>query len=445
MASNHLDGATESGVRRSKRRLQLTSRALQNAIEDKRREIFKSRRSLLIIMRSVQEASYDTDIMTTTSDLTAAAEEFGSLLHGLLSLCVQDLHGEFIDRDQLKEENETLNQALLLIDSLKNRIARQSDEFLETRSVNSRHSSHRALDSSTSSSVARLQALADARAASREALYTCLIAEKELKHRTRDAEAERIRQQEKARYEKELKILGADKKAVVANAKIKVFEEALLEQELERDSELPSLEVHGIKTEERSSQWIHSSLTPNPTPTDYVSRPGRAQETLNTLEQSKPLSPLAAPKSQSFGQKLPIKKAQQDTPSNKQPIITSTPLLDVNGSQLIETLTSVYDGLASRPTTKEVIDLVSATQAMLATANLKHHKVVSNSVEAMEAFPAGDRGKGVRDLDLRRDSLPAQRSLGVYCNLEEDTFTFKVSLPEKPFTQRGVLSVVNSI
>ena len=105
----------------------------------------------------------------------------------------------------------------------------------------------------------------------------------------------------------------------------------------------------------------------------------------------------------------------------------------------------VDDGLASWPTTKEAIDLVTATQAMLATANLKLHKVVSNSVEVMEAFPAEDRGKGVRDLDLQHDSLPAQRSLGIYWNLEEDTLTFKVCLPEKPFTRRGVLSVVNSI
>ena len=135
----------------------------------------------------------------------------------------------------------------------------------------------RSLVSSTSRSVAKLQALADARAASQEAQYTRLIAEKELERRTRDAEAERIRQQEKARYEKELKILGADKKAAVANAKLKVFEEALLEQELERDSELPSLEVPGIKNEERTSQWVHSSPTLNPLPADYRSRPRRTQ------------------------------------------------------------------------------------------------------------------------------------------------------------------------
>ena len=105
----------------------------------------------------------------------------------------------------------------------------------------------------------------------------------------------------------------------------------------------------------------------------------------------------------------------------------------------------VDDGLVSRPTAKQAIDLVTTTQAMLATANLRLHKVVSNSVEVMEAFPNEDRGSGVRDLDLRCDSLPAQHSLGVYWNLGEDTFTFKVNLPDKPFTRRGVLSVVNSI
>ena len=91
------------------------------------------------------------------------------------------------------------------------------------------------------------------------------------------------------------------------------------------------------------------------------------------------------------------------------------------------------DGLASRPTTKEAIDLVTATQEMLATTNPKLHKVVSNSVEVMEAFQVKDRGKEIRDQHLGHDSLPAQRSLGVYWNLEEDTLTFKVCLPEKPF------------
>ena len=341
MASKNIDEVSDSGVRRSKRKIKLTPKALQKAIEDKRTEILKSRRRLLIIMQSVEENSDGSDIKAIASDLTAAAEEFGSLLQGLLSLYEQDLHDEFIEGAQLKEENETLNRALLLIDNLKNRIARQSDELLETRSVYSRHSSPCSSVSRASSSVARLQAVADARAASQEAQYMRLIAEKELERRTRHAEAERIQQQEKARYQKELKILGADKKAAVANAKLKVFEEALPEQELGRDSESPSLEVPRIKNEERTSQWVHFSPTPNPPTTDCRSRPGCTRESLSALEQSKSLSPSAVPKRQSLGQDPPSERAKQDTPCNRQPIIASTPLIDATRSQLIETLTSV--------------------------------------------------------------------------------------------------------
>lgn len=43
----------------------------------------------------------------------------------------------------------------------------------------------------------------------------------------------------------------------------------------------------------------------------------------------------------------------------------------------------------------------------------------------------------IKDKDLSRD--------GVYWNIEKDHFTFQLSLPEKPFTQRGVLSVINCV
>lgn len=105
----------------------------------------------------------------------------------------------------------------------------------------------------------------------------------------------------------------------------------------------------------------------------------------------------------------------------------------------------VDDGLASLPTAQQAIALVTATQAMLCTANLRLHKIVSNSIEVMEAFPVEDRGKGVRDLDLYRDSLPVQRSLGVFWDLKNDSFTFQVTPPDKLFMRRGVLSIINSI
>lgn len=45
------------------------------------------------------------------------------------------------------------------------------------------------------------------------------------------------------------------------------------------------------------------------------------------------------------------------------------------------------DGLVSRPTAIETIKLMRDTQATLATANLRLHKVVLNAVPVMQAFP----------------------------------------------------------
>ena len=94
----------------------------------------------------------------------------------------------------------------------------------------------------------------------------------------------------------------------------------------------------------------------------------------------------------------------------------------------------VDDGLVSKPTAEKTVKLVRDTQAALATANLRLHKVVSNSVTVMEAFPTEDLAKDIRSLDLRHDELPAQRSLGVFWDLERDVFTYKVSVPDRPFT-----------
>lgn len=90
MASKNIDKVTKSGVRSSKRKIKLTPKALQKAIEDTRTEILKSCRRLLIIMQS--ENSDGSDINTIASDFMAAKEEFGSLLQGLLSLYEQSLH-----------------------------------------------------------------------------------------------------------------------------------------------------------------------------------------------------------------------------------------------------------------------------------------------------------------------------------------------------------------
>ena len=77
--------------------------------------------------------------------------------------------------------------------------------------------------------------------------------------------------------------------------------------------------------------------------------------------------------------------------------------------------------------------------------NLRQRKVTLNSVEVLSSFPANDLAKNLGCFDLLVDDLPSQLSLGLQWHLELDSFVFRVTLDDKAFTRRGVLSVINSI
>lgn len=63
----------------------------------------------------------------------------------------------------------------------------------------------------------------------------------------------------------------------------------------------------------------------------------------------------------------------------------------------------------------------------------------------MSAFARDDLAKDLKDLDIGKDQLPVQRSLGLNWDLISDTFIFRVTTAEKPYTRRGILSVINSL
>ena len=110
----------------------------------------------------------------------------------------------------------------------------------------------------------------------------------------------------------------------------------------------------------------------------------------------------------------------------------------------------VDDGLKSTSTTEEAVDLLKRTQAMLTTANLRRHKIALNDPGVTSAFRVEDQATGPCDLDLSHADMSAskqtiQRSLGVSRNLKTDSFTFIVSMGNKPLTKRGVVSVINSL
>ena len=105
----------------------------------------------------------------------------------------------------------------------------------------------------------------------------------------------------------------------------------------------------------------------------------------------------------------------------------------------------VDDGFKSVPTAQQALQLINDSQTMCAKDNLRLHKFASNCKEVLEVLPANNRAKDLKDLDLRHDPMPVQRSLGTYWCIESDSFGFRIELRDKPVTRRGILSAISSV
>lgn len=107
----------------------------------------------------------------------------------------------------------------------------------------------------------------------------------------------------------------------------------------------------------------------------------------------------------------------------------------------------VDDGLTSLCSPEEAVCLMKRTQeAMYSESQLKLHKIPSNHINVLGAFPEEELDKTQKTFDLDCDTLPVQRSLGLSWNLQNDSFVFNVSDQKRtPFTKRGVLSTVNRL
>ena len=124
----------------------------------------------------------------------------------------------------------------------------------------------------------------------------------------------------------------------------------------------------------------------------------------------------------------------------------SAEIFGVDVKAFIEHDFYVDDGISSLPSAEEAIDLLRRTkEALLVNGNLRLHKIASNNAELLKAFPEEELSKSLKGLDFHDDSLPLQHSLGLNWDLRSDCFSFKAPTDERPFTRRGVLSVVNSL
>lgn len=98
------------------------------------------------------------------------------------------------------------------------------------------------------------------------------------------------------------------------------------------------------------------------------------------------------------------------------------------------------------PTKEEAIDLLTRTKdALMTQGKIRLHKFVSNDGEVMKNLPSEDLAKDLKEINLNSESLPVQRSLGLYWDLETDSFIVRVSLKNTAFTRRGILSTASSL
>ena len=105
----------------------------------------------------------------------------------------------------------------------------------------------------------------------------------------------------------------------------------------------------------------------------------------------------------------------------------------------------VDDGLKSMATVPEAVSLIHNAKDMLAEGGLRLHKFVSNSKEVLKTVAPEDRTPHLKNLDFTEDHLPIERTLGTQWCIESDSFQFRITLQDKPFTRRGILSTVSSI
>ena len=105
----------------------------------------------------------------------------------------------------------------------------------------------------------------------------------------------------------------------------------------------------------------------------------------------------------------------------------------------------VDDLLKSFKTTREAVEITKQLQELLARGGFKLTKFMSNDREVLRAFQPEDRTPTFKNLDLKLDSLPVGRTVGIHWNVEDDTFNVVVGDKVQPETCRGILSSIATI
>ncbi|KAM7393992.1 hypothetical protein PAMP_020821 [Pampus punctatissimus] len=93
----------------------------------------------------------------------------------------------------------------------------------------------------------------------------------------------------------------------------------------------------------------------------------------------------------------------------------------------------------------DAIQLVKHLTSLCSKGGFQLTQWISNSRAVLASIPKEHRTKGIKSLDLDKDSLPVERALGLQWCVDSDEFQFNINVSQKPHTRRGMLSVANSV
>lgn len=78
----------------------------------------------------------------------------------------------------------------------------------------------------------------------------------------------------------------------------------------------------------------------------------------------------------------------------------------------------------------------------MSSFNIRLHKILAQDAAVLNAFPCSEHAKNA-ELILKDDIT--FRTLGVAWEVEIDCFSIRLNLPDRPYTKRGILAVINSV
>ena len=105
----------------------------------------------------------------------------------------------------------------------------------------------------------------------------------------------------------------------------------------------------------------------------------------------------------------------------------------------------VDDMLASAKSVEEAKSLVCEMKELLNKGGFNLTKWASSHREVLSEIPKEQRSKAIKAININEEELPAEPALGLLWNIEDDCFTFNISIKEKPMTRRGLLSMTSSL